>query len=72
MSARVMPPIATTGVRSPASAMRAMSERRDYQELLRESPEVMQRLTPEELDGCFTLDYYMKNVDYIYNRAGVK
>ena len=53
-------------------AMRAMSERRDYQELLRESPEVMQHLTPEELDGCFTLDYYMKNVDYIYNRAGVK
>ena len=53
-------------------AMRAMSERRDYQELLRESPEVMRYLTPEELDGCFTLDYYMKNVDYIYNRAGVK
>ena len=53
-------------------AMQAMSERRDYQELLRESPEVMRYLTPEELDGCFTLDYYMKNVDYIYNRAGVK
>ncbi len=29
-------------------------------------------LTPEELDGCFTLDYYMKNVDYIYNRNNIK
>lgn len=53
-------------------AMRAMGERRDYQELLHESPEVMKYLTGEELDACFTLDYYMKNVDYIYRRAGIK
>ena len=28
-------------------------------------------LTPEELDGCFTLDYYFKNVDFIYKRVGI-
>ena len=29
-------------------------------------------LTKEELDGCFTLDYYFKNVDYIFDRVGIK
>ena len=32
----------------------------------------LDHLTGEELDACFTLDYYMKNVDYIYRRAGIK
>ncbi len=53
-------------------AMRAMSERADYQELLAESPEVMAVLTREELDGCFTLEYYLKNVDFIFNRVGIE
>ncbi len=53
-------------------AMRAMSEGRDYRSLLGESPEVMKYLTVDELDGCFTLDYYMKNVGHIYQRAGIE
>ena len=52
-------------------AMRAMSERADYQELLAESKEVMAVLTREELDSCFTLDYYLKNVDFIFERVGI-
>ena len=28
-------------------------------------------LSPGELDGCFTLDYYFKNVDYIFRRVGI-
>jgi len=53
-------------------AMRAMSERADYQELLAESPEVMAVLTREELDACFTLEYYLKNVDFIFDRVGIE
>ena len=53
-------------------AMRAMSERADYQELLAESKEVMAVLTREELDSCFTLDYYLKNVDFIFERVGIE
>ena len=53
-------------------AMRAMSERADYQELLAETPEVMAVLSREELDGCFTLDYYLKNVDFIFERVGIE
>ena len=53
-------------------AMRAMSERADYQELLAESPEVMAVLSRDELDSCFTLEYYLKNVDFIFERVGIK
>ncbi len=52
-------------------AMRAMSERADYQELLAETPEVMAVLSREELDACFTLEYYLKNVDFIFDRVGI-
>ena len=53
-------------------AMRAMSERADYQELLAETPEVMAVLSREELDSCFTLEYYLKNVDFIFDRVGIE
>ncbi|MDE6330583.1 MAG: adenylosuccinate lyase [Muribaculaceae bacterium] len=49
-------------------AMQAMAEGAAYQDLLRKDPTVSSMLTDEELDACFTLDYYMKNVDHIYNR----
>lgn len=52
-------------------AMRAMSERADYQELLAADGKVMSLLTRAELDECFTLEYYMKNVDFIYRRVGI-
>ena len=53
-------------------AMRAMSERADYQELLAETPAVMEVLSREELDSCFTLEYYLKNVDFIFDRVGIE
>ena len=53
-------------------AMQAMATGANYQKLLKQNPVVMGALTEEELDGCFTLDYYMKNVDYIYQRNGLK
>ena len=53
-------------------AMRALSERADYQELLAETPAVMDVLTREELDACFTLEYYLKNVDFIFDRVGIE
>lgn len=49
-------------------AMKAMSVGASYQDLLKQDPTVMGALTEEELDNCFTLDYYFKNVDYIYKR----
>lgn len=52
-------------------AMRAMAAGVPYLDLLREDPTVSANLTPEELEGCFTLDYYLKNVDYIFKRNNI-
>ena len=53
-------------------AMRAWSEGLDYQQLLSENEKVMSYITRDELDSCFTLDYYFSQVDYIYERNGIK
>ena len=52
-------------------AMKAWSEGIDYRKLLKESPEVSVLLSAAELEECFTLDYYFKNVDYIFKRVGI-
>lgn len=53
-------------------AMRAMAEGVSYEALLKEEPTVMATLSEEELESCFTLEYYMKNVDYIYKRNKIE
>ena len=53
-------------------AMRALEEKKNYQDLLKEDKKVSSLLSNEEIDECFTLDYYMKNVDFIYKRVGIK
>lgn len=52
-------------------AMTAYNERKDYQTLLSQNETVMRYLSLEELKGCFTLEYYFKNVDYIYKRCNI-
>ena len=52
-------------------AMKAWTEGLDYQTLLKDSPDVMSLLTVDELESCFTLDYYFKNVDFIFSRVGI-
>ncbi len=53
-------------------AMRALEEKKQYQDLLKEDSKIKSLLTNEEIDSCFTLDYYLKNVDYIFNRLQIK
>ena len=53
-------------------AMRALEEKKNYQDLLKENSKVSSLLSNEEIDSCFTLDYYMKNVDFIFKRVGIK
>ena len=53
-------------------AMQAMAQGVAYQDLLAENPVIKEMLTPEELAACFTLEYYMKNVDYIYDCNNIK
>lgn len=53
-------------------AMNALKNNLDYQELLSENKEVMKYLTKKELDNCFTLEYYFKNVNFIYKKVGLE
>jgi adenylosuccinate lyase len=50
-------------------AMKAWFEGQDYKELLSQNETVMANFTPEELDQCFTLDYYLKQVPAIFERV---
>ncbi len=52
-------------------AMEAWTQNKDYKTLLEASAQVGEKLSREELDGCFTLDYYFKNVDEIFSRVGI-
>ncbi len=52
-------------------AMKAWSEHVDYAGLLKSSEAVTALLSTQEIDDCFTLDYYFKNVDYIFRRVGI-
>jgi len=51
-------------------AMRAMEEDKQFEDLLIES-EVSKILTEDEIKNCFTLEYYLKEVDTIYKRVGI-
>ncbi len=53
-------------------AMRALDEKKNYIDLLKEDTKVKTLLTDEEIESCFTLDYYLKNVSFIYKRVGIK
>lgn len=50
-------------------AMKAWFEGQDYKELLLQNETVMSHFTPEELDQCFTLEYYLKQVPAIFERV---
>lgn len=53
-------------------AMKALDEDKDYIDLLKADNKVSSLLSEKEIDDCFTLDYYMKNVDYIFRRVGIR
>ncbi len=50
-------------------AMTAWFDGKDYKELLEQNEEVCKYLSKSELDSCFTLEYYLKNVDLIFKRV---
>ena len=53
------------------NAMRAWKERRSFESLLADDPEVTQHLSPAELKECFDPSWYLRNVDAIFRRAGL-
>ena len=53
-------------------ALKSYNEHLDFHALLVANEEIKKHLSKEEIDSCFTLDYYFKNVDFIYKKVGIE
>ncbi|MBM3255605.1 MAG: adenylosuccinate lyase, partial [Candidatus Omnitrophica bacterium] len=53
------------------SAMRSWKEGLDFKDTLLKDKEVARFLTEKELDKVFDLDYYLRNINKIFRRAGL-
>ena len=53
-------------------AMKTLNEGGEFHQHVSDSSAIRHYLTQQEIDDCFTLDYYMKNVDYLYHQCGLK
>lgn len=52
-------------------AMKAWEEKRSFQELVENDPEVQKNLSSEEIESAFDYEHHTKNVDRIFKRAGL-
>lgn len=53
------------------NALNAWHNQIDFQYLILQDEEIMQYLSKDEVEAIFDYDYYTKNIDYIFNRAGL-
>jgi adenylosuccinate lyase len=52
-------------------AMQAWTNQIDFKRLLLDNKDVNEYLSVDEIESCFTLDFYLKEVDSIYKRVGL-
>lgn len=52
-------------------AMKTLMEGGEFIDHVKHNEQVTQYLTADEIDECFTLDYYMKNVDFLFRKCGI-
>ena len=53
-------------------AMKSYNEKISLFDLLKKNKKVTSLLSLDEIKSCFSLDYYFKNVDEIYDRCKIK
>jgi adenylosuccinate lyase len=53
------------------NALRAWKNELSFKQLLLEDAKLSKKMSREEIDDCFDLAYHLKNVDYIFRRAGI-
>jgi adenylosuccinate lyase len=51
------------------NAMKAWSESENFKDLIKNDKRVKKYLSKKEIDECFSLNYYLRNVDYIFKRV---
>jgi adenylosuccinate lyase len=50
------------------NAMKALDEEVEFKDLLKNDKKVLQILSPKEIESCFNLDYYLRHINYIFDR----
>jgi adenylosuccinate lyase len=50
-------------------AMEAIAKHVDFKQLVLKSTFISSLCTNKEIENCFTLDYYLKNVNYIFSKV---
>ncbi len=51
------------------NAMEAYKGKKGFRELVKADPDITAKMTDKEIDACFELDYYLKNVDKVFKRV---
>jgi len=51
------------------NAMRVWDENKDFESLIKNDPDITLKLSREEIDRTFSLDYYLRNIGSIFNRV---
>jgi adenylosuccinate lyase len=51
------------------NAMRAWAEGLDFRDLISDDKRVARYLSPEQVEECFSLEHYLRHVDYIFKRV---
>ncbi|OPX31589.1 MAG: adenylosuccinate lyase [Candidatus Latescibacteria bacterium 4484_181] len=54
------------------NAMKSWHRDQDFKQLLLADKEVRSQLAPEEIERCFNLEEQLKNVDFIFRKAGIQ
>lgn len=53
-------------------AMKTLAEESEFINNVKSDNQITQYLTNEEIDSCFTLDYYMANVEHLFKKCNVE
>lgn len=51
------------------NSLKAWEERKDFQQLVAADPEIAARLSPAEIEDCFSLDPYLDKIDHIFAKV---
>jgi adenylosuccinate lyase len=52
-------------------AMKSYEENKDFKSLLQNELSLKKYLSKEDIEDCFSVDYYLRNVDKIFKRVGI-
>lgn len=54
------------------NAFKALSEKRDFMDVVMEDNRIKKYLSQEEIEKCFSPEIFLKNIDAVFERSGIK